>query len=246
MDVKGKVALVTGSSRGIGRATALMLARKGCNVVVNYVRNREKAEEVSEVVRRLGGDSVAINADVSKYSEVKEMVEEVVRKFRRIDILVNNAGIISRHTDIREVSEEEWDEIIDINLKGAFNCCKAVVPYMIKQGFGRIVNVSSIAGRSGGVAGVHYAASKAGLIGFTFSLACELAKYGITVNAVAPTAVETDMLEALRGSLDRIISITPLGRIAKPEEVAHAILFLIENDFVTAEVVDVNGGRYPS
>ena len=117
---------------------------------------------------------------------------------------------------------------------------------MIRQRFGRIVNVSSIAGRAGGVAGAHYAASKAGLIGLTFSLASELARYGITVNAVAPTAVETDMLEALRGSLDRIISVTPLGRIAKPEEVAHAILFLIENDFITAEVVDVNGGRYPS
>ena len=246
MDVKGRVALVTGSSRGIGKATALMLAEKGCNVVVNYVKNREKAEMVSEEARRLGVDSMALKADVSKYDEVEKMVEAILSRFGRIDILVNNAGIISRHVNLLEVGEDEWDEIIDVNLKGAFNCCKAVVPHMIRQRFGRIVNVSSIAGRAGGVAGAHYAASKAGLIGLTFSLASELARYGITVNAVAPTAVETDMLEALRGSLDRIISVTPLGRIAKPEEVAHAILFLRENDFITAEVVDVNGGRYPS
>ncbi len=244
MNVEGKVALVTGASRGIGRAIALELARRGANVAVNYVRNKELAEEVVKKIRELGRDSIAVRADVSKWEEVKRMVDEVISHFGRIDILVNNAGVISREKEILKIDDEEWDRVLNINLKGTFYCCKAVLPYMIKQRSGRIVNISSIAGRMGGVVGVHYAASKAGIIGFTFALASEVAKYGITVNAVAPNAIETDMIPPELG--EKIAKMTPLGRIGKPEEVAHAVLFLIENDYVTAEVVDVNGGRYPS
>ncbi len=244
MRVEGKVALVTGASRGIGRAIAIELAKRGANVAVNYLRNKELAEKVVEEIKKIGREAIAVQADVSKWEDVKRMVEQVIAHFGRIDILVNNAGVMSKEREILKIDDEEWDRVINVNLKGAFYCCKAVLPYMIEQKSGRIVNLSSIAGRMGGVVGVHYAASKAGIIGLTFALASEVAKYGITVNAVAPNAIETDMIPPELG--EKIAKMTPLGRIGKPEEVAHAVLFLIENDYVTAEVVDVNGGRYPS
>jgi len=243
MKVEKKVAIITGASRGIGRAIALKLAERRCNVVVNYLKNKEKALDVVKLVKKCGAEGLAVKADVSKFNEVKEMVEKTIEKFGRIDILVNNAGVISKKYSIAEIDEEEWDRILNVNLKGTFNCCKAVVPYMIKQERGKIVNISSIAGRMGGMVGVHYAASKAGILGLTYALASELAKYNITVNAVAPNAVDTEMIsEELK---EKIAKLTPLKRIAKPEEVAHAVLFLIENDYITAEVIDVNGGRYP-
>lgn len=243
MKIEKKVAIVTGASRGIGRAIALKLAERRCNVVVNYLKNREKTLDVVKFVKKHGAEGLAVKADVSKFNEVKEMVEKTIEKFGRIDVLVNNAGVISKKYSIAEIDEEEWDRVLNINLKGTFNCCKAVVPYMIEQRVGKIVNISSIAGRMGGMVGVHYAASKAGVLGLTYALASELAKYNITVNAVAPNAVDTEMIsEELK---ERIAKLTPLKRIAKPEEVAHAVLFLIENDYITAEVIDVNGGRYP-
>ncbi len=243
MKIEKKVAIVTGASRGIGRAIALKLAERRCNVVVNYLKNKEKTLDVVKFVKKHGAEGLAVKADVSKFNEVKEMVEKTIEKFGRIDVLVNNAGVISKKYSIAEIDEEEWDRVLNINLKGTFNCCKAVVPYMIEQRVGKIVNISSIAGRMGGMVGVHYAASKAGVLGLTYALASELAKYNITVNAVAPNAVDTEMIsEELK---ERIAKLTPLKRIAKPEEVAHAVLFLIENDYITAEVIDVNGGRYP-
>jgi len=243
MKVEKKVAIVTGASRGIGKAIALKLAERRCNVVVNYFKNKEKALDVVKLVKKCGAEGLAVKADVSKFNEVKEMVEKTIEKFGRIDILVNNAGVISKKYSIAEIDEEEWDRILNVNLKGTFNCCKAVVPHMIEQRVGKIVNISSIAGRMGGMVGVHYAASKAGVLGLTYALASELAEYNITVNAVAPNAVDTEMIsEELK---EKIAKLTPLKRIAKPEEVAHAVLFLIENDYITAEVIDVNGGRYP-
>ena len=240
-----KVALVTGGSRGIGRATVLALAKNGYDVVINYKSSKEKAEEVLNLVKEYGSKGLVIKADVSKYNEVKKMVDKTIKEFGRIDVLVNNAGIMPKHTDLEEISEKEWNEVIDVNLKGAFNCCKAVVPYMIKQKFGRIVNIASLAGK-GGISPPHYCASKGGMIALTYSLAYLLAKYNITVNAVAPGGIiETDMAKDMSEEQKQtVMKLTPLGRMGKPEEIAKAVLFLIEDEFVTGEVLDVNGGRY--
>jgi len=173
--------------------------------------------------------------------EVEAMVETVVRELGGVDILVNNAGVLTIRRSILDVSEEDWERVININLKGVFNCCKAVVKYMIGKG-GKIVNISSIAGKMGGTVGVHYAASKAGVIGLTMALASELAPYGITVNAVAPGAVDTEFIpEELKEELAKRV---PLGRIAHPEEVSSTVVFLLENDHITGETINVNGGRY--
>ncbi len=240
MDLRGKVALVTGGNRGIGRAISIALAEKGADVAVNYRRNRESAEEVVDLLSALGVRAIAIQADVSDYGQVEAMVDAVVKSFGRLDILVNNAGITGEHVKLREIPLEEWDRILDVNLKGVFNCCKAAEPFL-RQAKGKIVNMSSVAGKMGGTIGSHYAASKAGIIGLTFALASELAP-DVMVNAVAPGPVDTDLIspEVKR----RLASIIPLGRIATPEEIAHAVIFLLENDYVTGEVVDVNAGRY--
>ena len=240
MELRGKVALVTGGNRGIGRAISIALAEKGADVAVNYRRNRESAEEVVDLLSALGVRAMAIQADVSDYGQVEAMVDAVVKSFGRLDILVNNAGITGEHVKLREIPLEEWDRILDVNLKGVFNCCKAAEPFL-RQAKGKIVNMSSVAGKMGGTIGSHYAASKAGIIGLTFALASELAP-DVMVNAVAPGPVDTDLIspEVKR----RLASIIPLGRIATPEEIAHAVIFLLENDYVTGEVVDVNAGRY--
>lgn len=240
MELRGKVALVTGGNRGIGRAISIALAEKGADVAVNYRRNRESAEEVVDLLSALGVRAMAIQADVSDYGQVEAMVDAVVKSFGRLDILVNNAGITGEHVKLSEIPLEEWDRILDVNLKGVFNCCKAAEPFL-RQAKGKIVNMSSVAGKMGGTIGSHYAASKAGIIGLTFALASELAP-DVMVNAVAPGPVDTDLIspEVKR----RLASIIPLGRIATPEEIAHAVIFLLENDYVTGEVVDVNAGRY--
>lgn len=234
--------LITGGSRGIGRATALSFAREGCDVAVNYLHSANKAREVVEEIESVGRKAIAIRADVSISDDCEMMVEQVVEAFGRIDVLVNNAGVFPRHFKIIEITEEEWDWMLSINLKGTFNVTKLVVPWMIERRFGRIINVASIAGKSGGTVGVAYAASKAGIIGFTRALARELAPYGITVNAVAPGPVDTDFLSP--EFKEKAAKLSPQGRIAKPEEIAHTIVFLAENDHITGEVINVNGGRY--
>ena len=245
VEVRGKVALVTGGSRGIGKAIVLELAKRGANVAVNYVKNKDLAEKVVEEAEKFGVKAKAYRADVSKWAEVKEMVDQIVKDFGGIDILVNNAGIIAKTFSVLEIPESEWDAIIDTNLKGAFNCIKAVAPIMIKRGGGKIVNISSVAGKMGGTVGPAYAASKAGLIGLTFSVAQELLKYNITVNAVAPGPIETEMVKNLpEERKKKILARVPMGRFGKPEEVAKAVIFLIENDYITGEVLDVNGGYY--
>ena len=240
MEIKGENAIVTGGSRGIGRAIALELAKRGANVGINYVTNETKARETLSEIEKFGVKGILLKGDVSKIGDVKNFVKKFVDEFKRIDILINNAGILSKNINFLDVSEEEWDRIIDVNLKGTFLVTKEALPFMPDGG--KIINMSSIAGKMGGTVGAHYAASKSGVIGLTFALASELAKRKITVNAIAPGPVDTELItEEIK---ERLSKVTPLGRIATPEEIAKAAIFLIENDFVDGEVIDVNGARY--
>jgi 3-oxoacyl-[acyl-carrier protein] reductase len=240
MQLKGKNAIVTGGGRNIGRAISIALASKGANVAINFHENEEKAQGTVKKLEEIGVKSLKIQADVRDFNQVKKMINMVKKSFGSIDILVNNAGIIGRNLTITNIDTEEWKDVIDVNLTGTFNCCKAAEAELRKNN-GKIVNISSIAGKMGGAMGCHYAASKAGVIGLTFRLASELAPQ-VTVNAVAPGPVDTELL-----SLDTkksLSSLTPFGRIAKPEEVAHTVIYLLENDYVSGEVVDVNAARY--
>ena len=244
MNLVNKVAIVTGAGRGIGTAIALSLAREGAIVVVNDV-DIKTAKEVVKKIESLGHQAVAIQVDVSDSKEVNRMVQIVLRKFKKVDILINNAGIIRRGS-IEDLVEDDWDRVIDVNLKGAFNCAKAVVGIMKKQRYGKIVNISSIAGKIGDLASAPcYGASKAGMACLAKSLARELAPYGVNVNVIAPHAIETDMSkEWSEEKRKRIIADIPLGRLGEPEDVAEAALFLVSDKakFITGEVLDVNGG----
>ena len=245
MEIKNKVALVTGSSRGIGKAIALRLAKEGANIAINYLKNKEQAENVAKEAEKHGVKAKIYQADVSNYSEVEEMIQKIVNDFGTIHILINNAGIIPQHFSILDIPVEEWDKILAVNLTGAFNCTKAAIPVMMKNGEGKIINLSSVAGKMGGTVGPHYAASKAGIIGMTFSLAQELLKYNITVNAIAPGPIETEMIKSLpEERKKKILSRVPMGRFGKPEEVAETVVFLIKCDYITGEVIDINGGYY--
>lgn len=240
MMLKGKKALVTGASRGIGRAIAIKFAENGATVGINYFKSEEKAKEVLDIVNE-HSNGILLRGDVGSYKEAKKVVEDFIKFAGGIDVLVNNAGIVGKYTSLDTITIEDWQKVIEVNLTGVFYCCKAALPYLIKAK-GCIINMSSIAGKEGGSIGAHYAASKAGVIGITFSLAKELAKYGIRVNAIAPGPVDTGLLsEEIK---EKLKEFSPLKRIAKPEEIAHAVKFLIENEYVTGEVVDVNGGRY--
>ncbi|MBO8174893.1 MAG: 3-oxoacyl-ACP reductase FabG [Thermococcus sp.] len=237
MELREKVALVTGASRGIGRAIAVALAQKGVNVVINYAHNEEEARRTEELCKTYGVETLVVKADVSKREEVKAMVEKIIEKFGRIDILINNAGILGKAMKPMEITDEEWDRVLDVNLKGAFIVTQEVLKYMKR---GKIVNIASIAGKDGGTVGAHYAASKGGLIALTFNLARHLAP-DILVNAVAPGPVDTELITPEIKEKLRKLSLT--GEIAKPEDVAHAVIFLLENDHITGELIDVNGGR---
>jgi len=246
MKLEGKVALVTGASRGIGRAIARRLAQEGAEVAVNYFKSEKDAVDLSVQIRKGGGETLLVKADVSKATEVKGMVQKVVEKFGRIDILVNNAGVLVP-VNFLDCTEDAWDRILDTNLKSAFLCSLEVASIMLKQKKGKIINISSISGLAHrtAVENTPYAVSKAGVIGLTRSLAVNLAPY-INVNAICPGLIETDMTAPY--SPDRrkmIIEETLLKRIGKPEEIAHAALFLAsdESDFMTGEIVTVSGGR---
>lgn len=244
MKLEDKVALVTGGGRGIGRAIALALAREGGDIIVNDV-DIERAEEVAAEIDSMGRRAKAIMADISKSEEVKKMVQEALALFGRIDIFINNAGIIKRGS-LEEHSEEDWDRVIAVNLKGTFNCVKEVVPIMKGQRHGKIVNISSVVGKTGDIATApSYGASKGAINAFTKSLARELASFGITVNAVAPHAIETEMsAEWSEEKKQAIVAQIPLGRLGQPEEVAAAVVFLASPGaaFITGEILDVNGG----
>ncbi len=240
MQLKGKNAIVIGGNRGIGKAISLALGNKGVNVAVNFYKDKDKAYKVIKKLEEFNVNSLKIKADVRDFVQVENMMNIVKESLGSIDILVNNAGISGQNSAIGNINIEEWKEVIDVNLTGVFNCCKAVKEELRKNN-GKIVNISSIAGKMGGTIGCHYAASKAGVIGLTFALASELAPQ-VTVNAVAPGPVDTELLSL--ETKKRLSVQTPFGRIAKPEEIAHTVIYLLENDYVSGEVIDVNAGRY--
>ncbi|MEI9475555.1 MAG: SDR family NAD(P)-dependent oxidoreductase [Deltaproteobacteria bacterium] len=244
MKLKDRVAIVTGGARGIGKAIALSFLREGAKTAI-IDSDKERLEMLKKETGREKKEVTVIPCDITKSGDVKEMVDQVRKGFGRIDILVNNAGIIRRGT-IETVTEEDWDQVIEVNLKGTFNCCRAVVGLMKRQGYGKIVNISSIAGKMGDITSAPgYGPSKAGVDALTKTLARQLAPFGINVNAVSPHAIETEM--SAQWSAERrkeIIASIPLGRLGKPEDVAEAVLFLVseEASFITGEILDVNGG----
>lgn len=245
ISLQDKVALVTGGSRGIGRASALLLARAGAAVAVNYFARQKAAGEVARLIEAGGGRAVALEADVSRESEVRKLVDETVSRLGGLDILVANAGVWKR-ASLTEMSEAEWDETLGINLKGVFLVAKHSARFMISRRAGRIIFISSTSGQRGEAFYSHYSASKGGIISLTKSLALELAPHGILVNSVAPGWVATDMsAEALAGAEgEAIYASIPLGRVGAPEEIAGAVLFLASDlaTFITGEILNVNGG----
>ena len=244
MLVANKTALVTGASRGIGRATAIELAKAGAKVAVNYAGNRAAAEEVVAQIQAAGGQAFMVQADVGDAAAVDAMVKSVVEQFGSIDILVNNAGI-TRDNLIMRMKEEDWDAVIHTNLKGIFNCTKVVTKLMMKQRYGRIVNMTSVVGVMGNAGQSNYAAAKAGVIGFTKSMAKELASRNITVNAVAPGYISTDMTADLPDQAKADLqSQIPLQRLGNPADVASAVLFLVSPgaDYITGQTLHVDGG----
>lgn len=240
--LKDKVAIITGGSRGIGRAAALALASSGAKVVVNYARSSDAADAVVKEIQAAGGEAIAFQADVSQSEDVDNLIKQTLDKFKRIDVLVNNAGI-TKDTLLLRMKPEQWQAVIDLNLTGVFLCTKAVSKTMLKQKSGRIINIASIAGQMGNPGQANYSAAKAGVIGFTKTVAKELASRGVTVNAVAPGFIETDMTHDLKS--EDIVKLIPLGRYGKPEEVAGTIRFLAADPaaaYITGQVFNVDGG----
>ncbi len=238
-DIRGKVALVTGASRGIGRAVAATLARAGADVAVNYFSREKEALETLALVRETGQRGILVQADVSKSSETAEMIGSVERELGQVQILVNNAGIVLGKS-LDEITEQDWDRVLAVNLKSAFLVTQAVFQGMRELHWGRIVNISSVAAQTGGITAPPYVASKAGLWGLAHSYAVQLIKDGITVNTVAPALIETDMVGELGAKPDRI----PVGRFGEVGEVADVVLMLARNGYITGQTINVNGGLY--
>lgn len=243
--LKGKTAVITGGSRGIGKAIALKFAENGANIVLNY--NRSTNTNIDELLSEIEGFNVsayAVKADVSNFKEAEELIRLTKEKFGAVDILVNNAGITRDNLIIR-MTEEEFDSVINVNLKGAFNCIRQVSPIMLRQGSGKIINISSVVGVSGNAGQANYAASKAGIIGLTKSVARELSKKGINVNAVAPGFIETSMTDVLSDKVkNNIINSILIKRMGKPEDVANLVLFLASDssNYITGQVINIDGG----
>ncbi|WP_132995384.1 3-oxoacyl-[acyl-carrier-protein] reductase [Sporanaerobacter acetigenes] len=244
LNLKGKTALITGGSRGIGRAIAIEFSKQGANVVITYINNEVNAKEVIAEVEKSNVRGLAIKADVSNEKDINDMIEIVNNEFGSVDILVNNAGITKDNLLLR-MKLEEWDDVISTNLRGAYLCTKAVARGMLKKKSGKIVNIASVVGISGNAGQGNYSASKAGIIGFTKSIAKELGSRGINVNAVAPGFVETDMTNILNDKIkDEMINGIPLKRAGKPEDIANVVAFLCseKSDYITGQVINVDGG----
>jgi 3-oxoacyl-[acyl-carrier protein] reductase len=241
--LEGKTAIVTGASRGIGRATAIILARAGAAVVINYNSSAAAAEEVKKAIEDFGGSAITVKADISDYTESEALVQSAIDHFKKIDILINNAGITSDNLLVR-MKPQEWQQVIDTNLTGTYNCCRAVLkPFLKQKSGGRIVNISSVAGIYGNSGQANYAAAKGGVIAFTRTLAKELGSRNITVNAVAPGFIETEMTAGLSDQVkEQVLSRIALGRFGQPEEVAEVILFFASAaGYVTGQVIAVDG-----
>ncbi|MFC1692182.1 3-oxoacyl-[acyl-carrier-protein] reductase [Candidatus Latescibacterota bacterium] len=251
MDLRNKCALVTGSSRGIGKAIAVVLAKYGAHIAVNYVKDKNgknfrDAENVRDQIASFGRKVTVLESDVGNFESVSLMVNKVIDEFGKIDILINNAAII-RDKTLKKMSEEEWSSVIDINLTGVFNCSQAVIEHMIENNWGRIVNMSSISGQIGFFGQTNYTASKAGVMGFTKSLAREVATKNITINAVAPGIVETEMAKQIpENGLQEFLKQIPMGRFAQPEEIAELVAFLVSDkaSYITGQTIHINGGWY--
>lgn len=249
IDLTGKVAIVTGASSGIGYATALELAASGATIVINYLRNEAGAEEARRRIASDGGRAIRVQADVTNAADVTALVNRTVEELGPPDILVNNAGSLVERLRLLELTEERWEEVVNLNLKSAFLCSKAVAPSMVERKSGVIVNLASIAGRNGGALGsIHYSTAKGGLITFTKGLAKELAPHGIRVNAVSPGVIDTPYHEQFSTSemMKGYVSAIPMGRIGRPEEVASVITFLASDkaSYIAGETIEINGGMY--
>jgi len=251
LDLHGKSALVTGASRGLGKAIALRLAGAGCDVAINYVDvpdrdNAQEARDVADEARAMGRQAVCVQADVTDMVCVQAMVGDVIEAFGKLDILVNNAGI-TRDSTLRKLAKEDWDSVLAVNLTGAFHCARAAIEHMRERRYGRIISLSSVVALSGNIGQTNYAASKAGLIGLTKSLAREVARRGITVNAIAPGFIDTEMVQAVPEDIvQQIVAGIPMGRLGQPEDVANAALFLASEQagYITGHVLSVNGGLH--
>ena len=247
MKFDGKAAVVTGASRGIGRAIAVQLAREGAQVVINYHMNKEAADEVIQTINDAGGQAAAFQADVGEFDQAEKLIKFAIQQFDDLHILVNNAGI-TRDGLIMMMPEEDWDRVIQTNLKSAFNCSKVAVRHMMRRRYGRIINITSVSGQMGNAGQTNYSASKAGQIGFTKALAREVARRNITVNAIAPGFIETDIWasvpDPIQEHLDKMQELIPLNRVGQPEDIAKAVCFLASDDaaYITGHVLTVDGG----
>ena len=242
--LEGKVAIVTGGSRGIGAAIAKELAGNGAQVVATYTSGVETMDKVVKEIEENGGLIHPIKANVAVPEDSEHLVKETIEKFGKVDILVNNAGI-TRDRTFRKMTKEDWDAVIDVNLNGVFNTTKAVMDHMLEQKFGRIINLSSIVGLAGAFGQTNYSATKAGLLGFTKSLALETASKGITVNAICPGYIGTEMVQAMpEDVLNNIVSQVPARRLGEPREIAETVLFLTQQSYITGQAISVNGGLY--
>ena len=241
----GQTAIVTGAGRGIGMAIARELARTGANIVINYVTSRDAANELAEEIRGMGPQALVVHADITHYDQVTKMIKQTIDTFGKIDILVNNAGI-TRDKTLKNMSKQHWDDVIHVNLSGLFNCTQQVLPFMLERKAGRIVNISSFVALAGNIGQSNYATTKAGIIGFTKSVALEVSRHGITVNAVCPGFTETDMLMEVPEKIrERILEKIPMGRFGQPEEIASCVRYIVtEGDYMTAQAISINGGVY--
>jgi acetoacetyl-CoA reductase len=244
-DLKNKVAIVTGGSRGIGAEISLELAKQGVKIVINYNSQKEQADKVVAEIVELGGEAYAVQADVSNSQDAAKLVTEAVNHFGGVDILVNNAGI-TRDSTFKKLSEEDWRKVIDVNLNSVYNTTSAALPHISESTAGRIINISSIIGQAGGFGQTNYSAAKAGMIGYTKSLALELAKSGVTVNAICPGFIGTEMVAAMPEKvLESVVARVPQRRLGTPNEIARGVVFLCQDgEYITGQQLNINGGLY--